>query len=92
LTHNPISPIPPLSKSEFLSLKRDLGELERVDLEAFIEHEQDRGMHNLAGSDQAMLLRFMGYHPQNASFEALNGHFHGQKRQYKSGRFPAACR
>jgi len=25
--------------------KRDLGEMERVDLEAFIEHEQDRGMH-----------------------------------------------
>jgi integrase/recombinase XerC/integrase/recombinase XerD len=25
--------------------KRDLGEVERVDLEAFIEHEQDRGMH-----------------------------------------------
>ena len=25
--------------------KRDLGEIERVDLEAFIEHEQDRGMH-----------------------------------------------
>jgi hypothetical protein len=30
----------------------------------------------LAGSDQAMLLRFMGYHSQNASFEALNCHFH----------------
>src|SRR3990170_2924011 len=25
--------------------KRDLREIERVDLEAFIEHEQDRGMH-----------------------------------------------
>ena len=25
--------------------KRELGEIERVDLEAFIEHEQDRGMH-----------------------------------------------
>jgi hypothetical protein len=25
-----------------------------------------------------MLLRFMGYRPQNASFEALNCHFHGQ--------------
>jgi integrase/recombinase XerD len=25
--------------------KRDLGEMERIDLEAFIEHEQDRGMH-----------------------------------------------
>jgi len=25
--------------------KRELGEMERVDLEAFIEHEQDRGMH-----------------------------------------------
>jgi integrase/recombinase XerD len=25
--------------------KRDLGEIERTDLEAFIEHEQDRGMH-----------------------------------------------
>ena len=25
--------------------KRELGEMERIDLEAFIEHEQDRGMH-----------------------------------------------
>src|SRR4030042_6997265 len=25
--------------------KREIGEMERIDLEAFIEHEQDRGMH-----------------------------------------------
>jgi hypothetical protein len=33
----------------------------------------------LMGSDQAMLLRFTENHFQNASFEALNCHFHGQK-------------
>jgi hypothetical protein len=27
--------------------KKDIQEIERVDLEAFIEHEQDRGMHKL---------------------------------------------
>jgi len=34
-------------------------------------------------SDQAILLNFMEYHPQNACFEALNCHFHGQKWQCK---------
>ncbi len=28
-----------------VSGKREIGEIERADLEAFIEHEQDRGMH-----------------------------------------------
>ncbi len=51
-----------------------------------------KGGRNLPGSDQAMLLRFTGYHPQNAPFETLNLYFHVQKRQYKSGRFPVACR
>ena len=54
--------------------KKDLEGIERVDLEAFIEHEQDRGMHIVHGADESRLhYRFFafsdgaGYHPRGTS-------------------------
>jgi integrase/recombinase XerC/integrase/recombinase XerD len=42
--------------------KRDLGEMERVDLEAFIEHEQDRGMHiSTVRTELACIIAFMHF-------------------------------
>ena len=42
--------------------KRELGRMERVDLEAFIEHEQDRGMHiSTVRTELACIIAFLHY-------------------------------
>ena len=43
---------------------------------------------DLMGSDQAMLLRFIGYHLQNARSEVFDCHFHTPRQllMYLSGR------